>query len=561
MKEKRRENIIIVSIVTVAIIVLAVVLLNNSNVFKKSSNTTSKTQDAKQYESFINELSNYVENSDPNKDYDTTKSDFVTEVIDLQKKYQDSTGVSYAANTLINDTNTTTTNNTGDFLGSIATKLSELLKKVFKTTDPSTVLTLSSETVCQTKSIDSKYCLNNLSAKVYLADAKSDKWVILIHGNSMNAKQMFNATGKMYTDNGYNVLAPDLRGAGDSGGSVAMGYLESLDVYDWIKDLNNNYQTRYGVSTAPSTIIVHGVSLGGATTLQVATNPDIAAANGTSPYTKNLTDLKVKGFVDDCGYTSMTGIITGMLSNGSSTQTSTITSWIDVDKSQFFNTVQSEAKDLNIDALKDYDFNSVTSNGNIKDYLEKFSNSFNQVVDQNKQTLPDGSTEYTVPNVDQDTVRNFLSGLKRTDASTNNYTASKMTNSTLLSSNLTDTLVKKVLMKLVGTGLTDDNYDKYSNIFSAGRRFPAGSKVVIIHGTSDTIVPHSNSDVIANHLLTTNDANLLYKWDVDGAPHAFIVVGSHKTEYTNLVKNFSSCVADSSNCSKFSSSDTTAALK
>ena len=154
MKEKRRENIIIVSIVTVAIIVLAVVLLNNSNVFKKSSNTTSKTQDAKQYESFINELSNYVENSDPNKDYDTTKSDFVTEVIDLQKKYQDSTGVSYAANTLINDTNTTTTNNTGDFLGSIGTKLSELLKKVFKTTDPSTVLTLSSETVCQTKSID-----------------------------------------------------------------------------------------------------------------------------------------------------------------------------------------------------------------------------------------------------------------------------------------------------------------------------------------------------------------------------------------------------------------------
>ncbi len=103
-----------------------------------------------------------------------------------------------------------------------------------------------------------------------MADAKSDKWVILIHGNAMKSKQMFNATGKMYTDNGYNVLAPDLRGAGDSGGSVAMGYLESLDVYDWIKDLNNNYQTRYGVSTAPSTIIVHGVSLGGATTLQVA---------------------------------------------------------------------------------------------------------------------------------------------------------------------------------------------------------------------------------------------------------------------------------------------------
>ena len=78
------------------------------------------------------------------------------------------------------------------------------------------------------------------------------------------------------------------------------GYLESLDIYDWIKDLNENYSVRYGVKTAPSTIIVHGISLGGATTLQLSTNPDIAAAKGM-PYTKNLTQLNVKGFVDDCG--------------------------------------------------------------------------------------------------------------------------------------------------------------------------------------------------------------------------------------------------------------------
>ena len=560
METKKKENIIIILVVVIAVAVLAIILLNNNNL-KKDTNKVSKTQDAKQYESFINELSNYVENSDPNKDYDTTKSDFITEVVDLQKKYQNSTGVSYAANTLINDTDTTSATNTSDFLGNIGTKLSELLKKVFKITNPSTVLTLPSETACKTNSIDSKYCLNNLSAKIYLADKKSDKWVILIHGNAMNAKQMFNDTGKMYTDNGYNVLAPDLRGAGDSGGSVAMGYLESLDVYDWIKDLNSNYQTRYGVDVSPKTIIVHGVSLGGATALQVATNPDIATANGTSPYTKNLTDLNVKGFVDDCGYTSMTGIITGMLSSGSSNQTSTITSWLDVDKTQFFNTIQNEAKELNIDSLKNYDFSNITANGNIKNYLEQFSNAFNQVVDENTKTLPDGSTEYTVPNIDQDTVKNFLNGLKRTNATTNDYNVRMMANNTLASSNLTDTLVKKVLMKLVGIGLTDENYDKYSNVFSTGRSFPKGSKVIIIHGTSDTIVPHSNSDVIANHILTTNDANLLYKWDVANAPHAFIVVGSHKSEYTNLVKNFSACVADSNNCSKFSSSDTTEVLK
>mgnify|MGYP006898639041 CR=1 FL=1 len=47
-----------------------------------------------------------------------------------------------------------------------------------------------------------------------------------------------------------------------------------------------------------SEIIVHGISLGGATTLQLATNPDIASASD-NVYNQNLDNLHVKGFIDE----------------------------------------------------------------------------------------------------------------------------------------------------------------------------------------------------------------------------------------------------------------------
>ena len=103
-------------------------------------------------------------------------------------------------------------------------------------------------------------------------------------------------------------------------------------------------------------------------------------------------------------------------------------------------------------------------------------------------------------------------------------------------------------MTLVGVGLTDDNYDKYSNVFSLGRKFPVGSKVVIIHGTSDTTVPHSNADTVSANVAP---ATLVHKWDANGMPHAFVVVGSSKSEYTNLIANFTSCV-NNSNCKSIS---------
>ena len=107
---------------------------------------------------------------------------------------------------------------------------------------------------------------------------------------------MANAIGQVYLDYGYNILAPDLRGAGNSGGETGMGFLESLDIWDWLTYLNTNYNV--------DEVIVHGLSLGGATTLQLWSQKDQG---------RDLESQHVVGLIDDCGYTSMTGIIQGLL--------------------------------------------------------------------------------------------------------------------------------------------------------------------------------------------------------------------------------------------------------
>ncbi len=140
----------------------------------------------------------------------------------------------------------------------------------------------------------------SLSGNIYYATLangeRSNKWAVLIHGFMMTGDLMASAVGQMYLDQGYNVLAPDLRGAGNSQGKTGMGYSESLDIWDWLTFLNTNYSV--------DEVIVHGISLGGATTLQLWSQKEQG---------RDLVSQHVVGLVDDCGYTSMTGIIQGLL--------------------------------------------------------------------------------------------------------------------------------------------------------------------------------------------------------------------------------------------------------
>lgn len=140
----------------------------------------------------------------------------------------------------------------------------------------------------------------SLSGNIYYANTstgeRSNKWVVLIHGFMMSGESMANAVGQVYLDYGYNILAPDLRGSGNSGGKTGMGFMESLDIWDWLTFLNTNYNV--------DEVIVHGLSLGGATTLQLWSQKDQG---------RDLESQHVVGLIDDCGYTSMTGIIQGLL--------------------------------------------------------------------------------------------------------------------------------------------------------------------------------------------------------------------------------------------------------
>lgn len=143
-----------------------------------------------------------------------------------------------------------------------------------------------------------------LVSSVYLhVDEKgnpdSNKWAFIIHPNSYNGEKIAGIVGPYYYEKGYNIFAPDLRGAGDSEGKTSLGFLDSLDVYDWLTLLNRDYN--------PEEIIVHGISLGAATT-NFLSGIDQFMNNGPvkiNTTIKSLRELKVFGLVEDCGYTDM----------------------------------------------------------------------------------------------------------------------------------------------------------------------------------------------------------------------------------------------------------------
>ena len=115
----------------------------------------------------------------------------------------------------------------------------------------------------------------------YLENLPTDNWVLLIHGYRAKHESM-DDFAKLYYDAGYNVLLPELRANGNSEGNyVGMGWLEKEDVKLWIDWI---------IERQPSAkIIVHGVSMGAATTMMLSGDE---------------TRENVKIFIEDCGYTS-----------------------------------------------------------------------------------------------------------------------------------------------------------------------------------------------------------------------------------------------------------------
>lgn len=106
---------------------------------------------------------------------------------------------------------------------------------------------------------------------------------VLVHGYTDNHLCMMHLA-RMYRDSlGFNVLVLDHHYHGLSEGrAVQMGWLDRLDVEKWIEVAHDIFND--------DLMIVHGVSMGGACTMMVSGD--------------ELPEY-VRGFVDDCGYTSV----------------------------------------------------------------------------------------------------------------------------------------------------------------------------------------------------------------------------------------------------------------
>ena len=131
---------------------------------------------------------------------------------------------------------------------------------------------------------------DDLKLKGYYFEAKvpTNKTVIIAHGYTGEAKDMARFA-KFYQEKlGYNVLMPDARGHGDSEGDyIGFGWHERKDYVQWI----NYIIEKKGKD---SEILLHGVSMGGATVLMTSG--------------ENL-PKQVKAIVEDCGYTSAEGVL------------------------------------------------------------------------------------------------------------------------------------------------------------------------------------------------------------------------------------------------------------
>ncbi len=118
----------------------------------------------------------------------------------------------------------------------------------------------------------------------HLASADSiGNTAVIVHGYTSNPIEMMQI-GYLYShDLGYNILLPDLVAHGQSEGeTIQMGWHDRQDVKQWIGVAHDIFRA--------DTMVVHGISMGAATTMCVA-------GDETPDY--------VRAFIEDCGYTSV----------------------------------------------------------------------------------------------------------------------------------------------------------------------------------------------------------------------------------------------------------------
>ncbi len=123
----------------------------------------------------------------------------------------------------------------------------------------------------------------------YYVSKGSRRTVLQIHGWRDQSVKFLYLTRMYERELGYNVIIPDVYAHGLSDGEmVRMGWLDRLDMRRWMELFKTD------------TMVVHGVSMGAATTMMLSGEPMPAG----------IKDLR---FVADCGYTSVWEEFSGQL--------------------------------------------------------------------------------------------------------------------------------------------------------------------------------------------------------------------------------------------------------
>jgi len=122
-----------------------------------------------------------------------------------------------------------------------------------------------------------------LAGCYFAAPRPAHRTVILIHGHRADASLLGNFA-RHYRARGFNVFMADNRAHGDSGGCYAgMGWLDHFDYLRWISRL-------VGTAGPDAGIVLHGISMGGATALLLGGSP------GLPP--------QVRAVISDCSFSS-----------------------------------------------------------------------------------------------------------------------------------------------------------------------------------------------------------------------------------------------------------------
>ena len=109
---------------------------------------------------------------------------------------------------------------------------------------------------------------------------------VVVHGYTNNSIDMLHIARIYNKEMHYNIVLPDLHGHGLTGGNdIQMGWKDRIDVLKWIEMAPKTF----GISADSMRIVVHGISMGAATTMCVS-------GEKTPKY--------VRCFVEDCGYIS-----------------------------------------------------------------------------------------------------------------------------------------------------------------------------------------------------------------------------------------------------------------